>query len=269
MPVYWILNISFMSPGERVMQPTHLYPHEPTLFNYLRILGQPALDITGQLRDPSGHAPIVLRGLANSLILSVVVTPLTLLSSMPVAYALGRLRFPHKRVWLFAIIAGRSIPPFSILIPFFILFQFLSLHGTYLGLIILNLSVTVPIVIWLMATYFETLPATLEKEARIDGCTRFQAFYRIVLPLSRSGLAAAACITFLIVWNEFTFGLLIAAGTSVQPFAPSVAGILAVEMGAGDPAEAAAAMVVGMIPSLALAYIYQSNIRQLNIVQPI
>ena len=268
-PIYWIINISLMNPSERLMQPTHLYPHKPTLFNYSRILGFPAKDITGELRPPSGHAPIVLRGLLNSFIISIIVTPLTLVISLTVAYAMGRLNFPLKHTWLFSIVAARSYPPFAILIPFFILFQRIGLHGTYTGLIILNLTVTVPMVIWLMTTFFESLPATIEKEARIDGCTRFEAFYRVILPMSMPGIVASATIAFLTAWNEFTFGLLIGAGTQVQPFAPSVAGILSVEMGAGDPTEAAAAMILGLIPSLILAYIYQRHMQQLNIVQPL
>jgi multiple sugar transport system permease protein len=258
-----------MNPAERLTQPTHLYPQNPTLFNYLRILGFPAKDITGELRPPSGHAPIVLRGLLNSFILSVIVTPITLIISLTVAYAMVRLNFPLKRTWLFSIITARSYPPFAILIPFFILFQKICLYGTYTGLVILNLTVTVPMVIWLMTTFFENLPVTLEKEARIDGCTRFEAFYRIIVPISKPGIVASATIAFLTVWNEFTFGLLIGAGTPIQPFAPSVAGILSVEMGAGDPTEAAAAMILGLIPSLILAYIYQRYMRQLNVVQPL
>lgn len=268
-PVYWVINISLMSPVERLAHPTHLYPHRPTLFNYFRILGQPAVDSTGTLQPPSGHSSIVLRGLRNSFVLTMVVTPLTLIIALPVAYALARLTFPYRNAWLFTIILGRSLPPISVLIPYFILFQTIGFHGTYAGMAILYLSISVPIIVWLMTTFFETLPASIEKEARVDGCTRLEAIYRIVLPLARPGIAASAAIAFLICWNEFTFSQLVGAGTSVQPYAPSVGGVLAIEMGAAsDVAEAAAAMIIGILPSIVVAYFYQRNVQKLNIVQP-
>lgn len=268
-PIYWIINISLMSPVERLSDPTHLYPHLPTLLNYRQILGFSATDSSGVVQPPSGHSPIILRGLLNSAITSAIVTPITLAVSLTVGYAIGRLKFAGKNWWLFSIIMARSYPPFATLIPFYILFTKIGLMGSYTGLVLLNLSITIPMVIWLMSTFFEGLPRIIEKEARVDGCTRLQAFTRIVLPMSMPGVVVSATISFLLTWNEFTFGLLIGGGTSVQPFAPSIAGLLSVEIGAQSPTLAAAAMVVGLLPSLVLAYIYQKNVRQLNIVSPL
>lgn len=247
---------------------TGLYPHNPSLYNFVRILGFSWRNVAGELQPPSGHSPIVLRGLLNSAIIATVVTILTLLVAMPAAYSLGRLKFRFHNSLLFSIIAARSLPDVALLIPFFILFQIIGLRGTRLGVVIMHFTLTTPIITWVMMTLFEALPRTVEREARVDGCSLFQAFWYVILPMALPGVVAALCFTWMISWNEFTYGLFIAGGTPAGTYPPVLSALLAVDYGQPDHAAATAAMVVGMVPSIILAYIYQGQMRRLNVVSP-
>lgn len=267
-PIYWLLSLSLMSGVERTSTPTHLYPHAPTITNYTRILGFSWYGITGELHPPSGHSPAVLRGLTNSAIIATVVTALTFLVALPAAYSLGRLRFRFKGPTLFSIIASRSLPDIAMLIPFFIIFQLVGLRGSLWGVIIMHFTLTTPLITWVMTTLFAALPKTVEREARVDGCNRLQAFWHVIMPMAMPGVIAALCFTWMISWNEFTYGLLIAGGTPAGTYPPVLSSLLAVDYGQPDHAAATAAMVIGMVPSIVLAYIYQGQMRRLNVVSP-
>jgi multiple sugar transport system permease protein len=266
-PIYWLLNMTFMHRVEMVTVPTHLYPHNPTLFNLQRVLGFDAVGVTGEIVPPSGHSTMIRTGLANSLILSCVVTALTLVIALPVAYALGRLTFKHRNKLLFAILGSRSYPPITVVIPFFMLYQAAGLIGTRQGLVIIYLSATVPLAAWVMMGFFSSLPRSVEHEARLDGCTRWQAFTRVVLPMSWPGLAATAIISFLSVWNEFNFAFFLAGGSKATTLPPEIAGMFVLTY--GSVTEAAAATAVAIVPPLVLAYVFQGRIKSLNIVNPL
>ncbi len=266
-PIYWLLNMTLMYRVEMVTLPTHLYPHTPTLSNFQRVLGFASQSPTGETMPPSGHAEMIKLGLANSLILSCVVTILTVIIAMPVAYALGRLTFKHKNALLFAILGSRSYPPIAVVIPFFMLYLRLGLTGTHQGLVLIYLSATVPLAVWVMMGFFSSLPRSAEQEARIDGCTRWQAFSRVLLPMSWPGLAATAIISFLSVWNEFNFAFFLAGGSKATTLPPEVAGMFVLTYGSVN--EAAAATALAIVPPLVLAYIFQGRIKSLNIVNPL
>jgi multiple sugar transport system permease protein len=140
----------------------------------------------------------------------------------------------------------------------------MGLLGTLQGLILLHLTITLPVVIWIMTGLFAALPRFAEREARLDGCSRFQAFLRVMLPMAASGIAASALIAFLTSWGEFSFALVLTGGTTAQTLPPVLSGMF--YQAFGEPGELAAAALLGMIPPLVLAAIFQRHIRQLNIV---
>ncbi len=265
-PIYWLLNMSLMFKTELLSVPTHLFPHEPTLSNYVRLFGGTAAGPSGEDLLPVGQAPALRRGLVNSTVAAVVVTALTMLVALPVAYALGRLNFRGKMAMLFAIITTRSYPPIAIIIPFSYLYIQWNLQGTLPGLMIVYFTLTVPLVVWVMTSFFSSLPRTVEAAARVDGNTRFQAFYRVILPMSWPGIAVAAAISFMICWNEFAFAQFLTAGSDAQTFPPVLpAMFFQISM----PTEMAAASIVGIIPPAILAYIFQRRIQRLNLVDPL
>jgi multiple sugar transport system permease protein len=246
--------------------PPDFVPLMPTLFQYQRVLGfwQEIVGFQGKIYGPSGHSVAIIEGLRNSLIVAVVVTVLTLVIALPIAYAMARYKFRFKNALLFGILASRSYPPFAALIPFFVMYQAIGLLGTLQGLVLLHLSITIPIVIWIMAGLFAALPRFAEWEARLDGCTRFGAFLRVMVPMSASGIAATALIAFLTSWSEFPFAMVLTGGTEAGTLPPVIAGMF--YQAFGEPGELAAAALIGIIPPLVLASIFQRRIRKLNLI---
>ncbi len=265
-PIYWLLNMSLMFKTELLTIPTNLFPHDLTFSNYLRVLGRPATGQNGEELLPLGQAPIIRQGLINSAKLAVIVTAGTMLVALPVSYALGRLVFRGKTALLFGIMATRSYPPISIVIPFFYLYSKLSLLGTLQGLVIIYFTLTVPMIVWVLTSFFSSLPRTVENAARVDGNTRFQAFRKVILPMSWPGIAVATAISFMVCWNEFAFAQFLTAGSTAQTFPPVLPTML---FQISMPNELAAASIIGIIPPAVIAYLFQRRIRSLNLVDPL
>jgi multiple sugar transport system permease protein len=264
-PLYWMLMMAFDFRSDFIAQPTAFIPRHVTLFNFDMVLNRPARYLDGKIYPPSGHAPAVIRGFKNSMTVAVVTAIVTLLVSVPVAYALGRLRFGLKNTFLFTILASRSLPAIAVLIPFYNLFQRTELLGSLRGLMIVDLSITVPLAVWLLTGFFASLPRTVEREARVDGCTRFGSLWRVILPMSRAGIAAAGSMAFLASWNEFTYAFVLTSGTNAQTLPPTLAGMFLAAW--GEPTQLAAAATLSILPPLALAYVFQSQMRRLAIVE--
>ena len=266
LPIYWLINMSLSHQVDLVS--ADLFPQHPTFCNYVRIFSDsyacPALD--GSSYPVIGQASAVRQGLVNSLVVAVVVTVITMLVSIPAAYAIGRLTFRHKMTLLFTIITSRSLPPVAILVPFFAMYQTLGLTGTVTGLIIIYLTLTIPLVVWILSGFFGGLSVNLERLARVDGCTRFQALYRVLVPAAAPGIAACAVIACLTSWNEFTFALMLTPGSPAQTFPPTLSAMFT---HVSYPNENAAAALIALIPVLVLAFLFQSRIRSMNIIDPL
>lgn len=265
-PFYWLLNMSFMVKKELLSVPTHLYPHDLSFSNYLRLFGRKANAPDGEPLLPLGQAGVIRRGLLNSALIASLVTALTMLVALPVSYALGRLRFRGKTALLFAIITTRSYPPIAIIIPFFYLYADRGLLGTRRGLVLVYLTLTIPMVVWVLTSFFGQLPRTVEAAARVDGNTRFQTFYRVILPMSWPGIAVASAISFMVCWNEFAFAQFLTSASPAQTFPPVLPTMF---FQISMPTEMAATSVIGIIPPAVLAYLFQRRIRSLNLVDPL
>jgi multiple sugar transport system permease protein len=265
-PVYWLANMALMYHEELISIPAHLYPHQLTLSNFLRMFGLPAAGPNGEPLVAIGQAFLVRRGWINSLVVSIAVTIITLVISLPCAYALGRLRYKGRGALLFGIVSTRAYPPVAVLVPFSYLFLVVGLQGTIVGLVIIYLTIAVPLITWIMSGFFASLPRNLERAARVDGLTRWQAFTRIMVPVAMPGVAACAVIAFLTSWNEFTFSLILNAGSSAQTFPPALSSMFFQISFAN---EMAAATFLGIIPPAILALIFQARIKRLNIADPL
>ena len=147
-----------------------------------------------------------LKYLMNSLIVASLATGLSLLLGLPAAYSIAKYR--QGRIGVLILVA-RMTPFVSYLLPWYIIFRYLNLIDTYTALTITHLIITLPMVIWLMISFFESVPAELEDAAMIDGCSSLQSFRIIVLPLVRNGIATSAIISFIFSWNQFLFSLIL------------------------------------------------------------
>jgi len=158
----------------------------------------------------------------NSLILSLITTFLVLVIALPTAYALSKYPFRGSKVILLSYLASRIIPPVSLLVPFYVMLSILHLIDTYIGLILTYTYITLPIIIWILKGFFDEFPKDLIDSALIDGCTRLGAFFRVVLPTSAVGVAAAGIVTFLWCWNEFLFPMVFTTSNNVAPLTTGI-----------------------------------------------
>lgn len=265
LPIYWFLKISLLTPDEIARFPPPLYPLAPTPAAFLNIFGFDYTLADGTVRRGSGQAAQILRGLGNSLIVSFVVTIVTLVVVVPLAYVFARLEFRHKNTLLFAILLAVALPPVSTLIPFYAMYIRLGLAGTLSGLILVTLTITIPFVTWMLIGYFRNLPP-IERLARIDGYSRFETFLYIVAPLGRSGIAVAAVIAFLFAWNEYTYALVLVNGTSANTLPTAISGFLFQHP---EPSHLAASLALSILPPALVAFFLQRHIAEMNLVDPV
>ena len=236
LPLYWLGLLSLTTRSVLLRDPTPLAPMPPTAANFAWLI-----------ESGDGQAELVRRGFANSLIIAVLVTALSLVIATPAAYAVSRRRFRGASALLFAVFVGRAYPPVALAVPFFWLYARHGLLGTRHGLVVAYLGTTVPLAVWLLVSVFAGLPSAVLAAARVDGNTPWQVFHRVAVPLARPGIAVAGVISFVGCWNEFALAQFLAAGSPAQTFPPAVAPLLA-----AMPNELAAASVVGIAPAAAL-----------------
>ena len=154
------------------------------------------------------------RAFANSLIVAVLTTVLSLALALPAAYVATQYRRKLTVVFLLFALVTRMVPAVSLGVPLFQLLKSLGLLDTVPGLVLAHTSTAVPLALLLLAAFFEGIPRDLEEAARMDGCTRFQAFRKIILPVMKSGIAITALFSFIASWNEFLYALLLTSETS-------------------------------------------------------
>ncbi len=177
----------------------------------------------------------------NSLIISVTSVILSVFLSSLAAYAFARLRFIGRQVLFFLFLAGVMLPLQATLVPLYRLLSRLGLISTYWGMIVLYVAFTIPFGIFLLTGFFRSIPYEIEEAAMIDGCSRFEMYWRIALPLAAPGLATIAILEFIWFWNEYllaltfiqkesirtvTMGVMVMSGTFQLDFSKLTAGTL-------------------------------------------
>ncbi|NIN53444.1 MAG: ABC transporter permease subunit [Nitrososphaeria archaeon] len=207
--------------------------------------------------------------LFRSVFVAGVTTIIAILVSSGAAYAFARFKFKAKNGWLIGLLMSRMLPTASLIIPYFILFKDYNLIGTYQGLIITYLGFTIPFATWVLIGYFAALPIETERAARIDGCGRFGTLFRVILPMARSGIVSVAVIIFLLVWGELLMALIISTGSPVALFAPVLTSFAQVLGGVISPTLLATATVLGLVPIVIIATVFQRYITRLKIVDPV
>ena len=188
-PFLWLLQMSFRSNDDILG---------------LSVLFTPTLEHYRALRV--GQFP---RSFANSAMASVASTLLSLLIGVPAAYSLSRVEFRARRQIALWVLTTRMAPPIAFTIPFFLAYRHLDLLDTVPGLVIIYLTFNLALVIWMMRTFFDSVPRALEEAAWIDGSSVWGAFLRVTLPLAAPGLGATAVLCFIFSWNDFFYALIL------------------------------------------------------------
>jgi multiple sugar transport system permease protein len=265
LPIYWMLRMATLIPADISTYPPPLLPHHPHIGNLLNILGFSYVTSDGLLLRAAGQSRQIISGLINSSIVAICTMIATLIIVVPLAYVFGRMEFRFKTALFMAVLFAVAVPPVSTLIPFYSLFTDLGLTGTRTGLVLITLTVTVPFVTWMLIGYFRNLPP-VERLAMIDGLTRWEMFFKIMLPLARNGITVAAIISFLFSWNEYVFATTLVNGTDATTLPAAASGFLFQQP---EPGHMAAAICLSMLPAALVVFFLQRHIAEMNLVDPV
>lgn len=241
-PLYWTLNTSFKPADETVTAIPTFFPETFTITGYVDVL----------------FANGALDNLINSLIVSGGSTLIAMLLGVPAGYAYARNpgRIGGKNV-AFWILSLRMFPPIAPILPLFFIFRQINLIDTFPAMLLLYLTFNVPLVVWLMRSFFQDVPQAVEEAALMDGYSRFQAFYKVALPLVMPGIVATTLLVWVFSWNEFQFALVFTrnAARTFPPLIPSLVG--------GHQTlwnQVAALSTLAMLPVIAISLLMQRRL---------
>ncbi len=222
-PIAWfaltsIKPISAVFNKDRVV----VFDFKPTFENYkVTVLGAFKSDTQSNstvLMGTSGKGAYDGRGaIMSSLIIAICSTFLATTISLLAAYALSRLSFRGAQGYMHWILSQRFLPPIAIIIPLVFIFRDLGLRDTHLGIIIAHTLINIPIALLILKSFFDDVPIEVDQAAMIDGATRFQCFYMVVLPMIKGGVAATAVLCFIFSWTEFLLSLFLTNSIRTVP----------------------------------------------------
>ncbi len=255
-PFSWLVITSFMPEREALSVPPHWIPENPTLGNYSTFYA------------PSGTRAIVgsraakntLPSIWNSLLAASGTAALNIFLGTLAAYAFARLRFPGRTALMFLHLGSRMVPGIALIVPLYLMIHRLGLLDNLLALVITYLTITLPFTIWLLKSYFQSIPRDLEEAALIDGCTWPHMVVRVLLPTAAPGLVAAAMFAFMTAWNDYLFAVILTSSMAAKT-APVVVAGFATDV-TTERTLMAAGGVLAVIPPLVLAFLFQRFIVQ-------
>lgn len=245
-PYVWLIISSLSFRIDLLTVPLRWIPTRLTVENYHGLFFDRG--------STTANVSLFLLSLRNSTIIAITATLISMLLGVLSAYALARLKFPGSNFYMILMMGGHMLPPIAIVVPLYVILRRFDLLDTHLGLILVYQSFILPLVVWLMRGYFATIPSELEDAARIDGCTRLGALFRVILPLSRPGLVSVAVFAFIAAWNEYLYAF-IYSNIDAKTL-PVLIGEFSTKLGL-QYLRIAAAGVLASLPPVVLAFIFQ------------
>lgn len=239
-PIFWMTLTSFKA--------------ENAVFEALYLPSELTLEAYNQVIFRTGYW----RAIINSIIISTTTTVVVMSLSIPAGYAFSRFRFPFDNLIFIGVIFSRLFPPIGIIIPYFQGLASLGLLNSVWGIIVAQVYLWLPLMIYIMRNFFISIPDEIDESALVDGCTRLEAFRKVVLPLAKPGIAAVGILTFLYSWREFLFSLMISDTLQSRPISVAVfdfVGEVNIEW-----AQMAAAAVLAIIPTIFVVLFFQQYI---------
>jgi multiple sugar transport system permease protein len=213
-PIYWAAKTSVQTERDAHARPAQYVPLHPTLANFRALL-------SGQGDVASG----IRRSLVNIIIECAAATVVTIFLATLAAYAFARMRFRGRNLLFYAVLATMAFPPYTTLIPLYRIMSDFGLVNTYAGIVLVYVSGFLPLATWVMHNYFASLPLSIEEAGLIDGASRLQVLWHLLLPLARPGIISTALITFLFAWAQFLFPLVLSSDISTQPLTVTIAAL--------------------------------------------
>lgn len=272
-PLAWVFLTGFKSPPDSISYPPKIF-FTPTLEGYCNLFtarSRQTPDYLASLPEPEGVCDRIARNRSmvivgpskywprfeNSMIIAFGSTFLAVSLGTLAAYAFSRFRVPLADDLLFFILSTRMMPPIAVAIPIYLMYREAGLTDTRLGMIILYTAVNVSLAVWLLKGFIDEIPREYEEAAMIDGYSRLQAFWRVVLPQATTGIAATAIFCMIFAWNEYAFAILLTSGNAqtAPPFIPTIIG----EGGLDWPAVSAGTTIF-LIPILIFTILLRKNL---------
>lgn len=266
-PVLWLLSSGLQTEADITSVPPNWVPPNPTLANFEAIFRYGADPVTYETRrvgDPATGAFLptgaenLIPSIGNSLILGLWVAVLNLVVSITAAYAIAVIHFRGRRTALYTILVSRVIPDIALIVPLFLVVRALGLINTLSALVVTYLAVTIPFTIFILISYFESIPRDLYKAARIDGCSHVGALRHVYLPLAIPSLIASLMFAFLTSWNEFVFALILTQNIASQTLPIVITGFVLDFTTSFSFVNAAG--VIAIVPPVILAMMFQRYI---------
>ena len=241
-PVAWIVSLS-LKPSSQLTD-GKFFPRSTTLENYRAIF-------------EDSQFPSALR---NSIGIALISTVLAVTLAMFAAYAIVRLDFPGRKLVLAGALAIAMFPPVSVIGPLFNMWRTLHLFDTWAGLIIPYMTFTLPLAIWTLSAFFREIPWDLDRAARVDGATPFQAFRKVVAPLAAPGVFTSAILVFIFAWNDFLFATSLTSTNKARTVPAAIAFFTGSSQFEQPTGSIAAASVVVTVPIIIMVLIFQRRI---------
>ncbi|MEV3963380.1 carbohydrate ABC transporter permease [Nocardia sp. NPDC050193] len=242
-PIVWMVLLALKTPAQ---QTTTYFAFSPTLENFTTVLSGKGTELTSV--DFKAALVTSLINCGGAVIVSLII-------GIPAAYAAGRWQYKGSNDLMFTMLSFRFAPELMVIVPLFVIYNQIGLFDTKVGMVWVLQLVTMPLVVWILRSYFQDLPEDLEQAALLDGYTRRRAFVMVALPLVRPGIAAAALLAFIFAWNNYVFPLILADSN-----AATVTVAITKYLGGGGQAYynlTAAAAVIAALPPLILALTIQ------------
>ena len=273
MPLLWIIATGFKSPSDAIAYPPKII-FQPTVEGYVNLFTtrtRATPEMLQQAGEPKTWYDKIVRKydmviagpsrygerFMNSVIIGFGSTFFAIVLGTAAAYAFSRFKVPLKDDLLFFILSTRMMPPIAVAIPIFLMFKNLGLSDTHAGMILLYTAINLSLSVWLIHGFIDEIPIEYEEAALIDGYTRFQAFYKVVLPQAATGIASTAIFCLIFAWNEYALAVLLTSGTAqtAPPFIPTIIGV-----GGQDWPAVAAGATIFLLPVMVFTIVLRKHL---------
>jgi ABC-type glycerol-3-phosphate transport system permease component len=243
-PLVWMASVSLKGDAEQFVTPPTVIPAEPGLGNYARLLDQTNFP----------------RYVWNSTVVAASTVALSLAIASTGAYALTRFAFLARPAFASVILFVYMFPPILLGVPLFVIFSAVGLTNTFVGLILAHTTFALPFLLWMLRDFFLAVPREVEEAALVDGCSRPQALWTVVLPIARPGMIAAGIFAFILSWNDYIYALILMTSESRKTIALGIS--LFVESTTIEPGLMMAGGVLMTLPVLVLFMFVQRYLVQ-------
>ena len=207
-PLYWALNTSLKTEREIFQNPPTFYPHEVNTASY-----------AAQVESGDFN---MFRSFGNSFLISMGAMLIAVVLAVPAAYGIAKYRFRGRKIALLSFLVTQMLPVSVLLTPMFIMFKNMHVYNTWTAAILADATIGIPFSVLILKNYFASVPSELEEAAYLDGCNRFTAFLRILIPIAKPGVMVCAIFSFLYAWGDLAYGMTFILDQEMRPITAGI-----------------------------------------------